>query len=294
MDVDVVIVGGGPAGLQAALTLGRMRRSVVLVDSGEYRNAPASHMHNLATHDGRAPAEYRALARADIAAYDTVTLRDGRVADARREDDGIAVTLDDGDVVAARRLLLATGLRDTVPDVPGIAERFGTTVAHCPFCHGYELRGERVGVLGVAAAHVLDLMAPIAGSRTLLTRGEPLEQQQRDRLERGGVTIVEQEVVGVSGDDVAIVRLADGGTVELDSMFVTLQSEPSPLGARLGLTTLPSGCIEVDAMGRTSDPLVLAAGDGAHTAAMPMPMASVLVAAAAGQIAASSAVASLL
>jgi thioredoxin reductase len=139
---DALVIGGGPAGLQAALTLGRMHRTTLVLDSGTYRNGPVDHMHNVVTNDGRDPAEFRALVRAELAAYDDVELRDvAATSVARLADDTFEVALGDRTTVAARSLVLATGVRDVMPDVPGFAEQWGRTVHMCPFCHAHELAG---------------------------------------------------------------------------------------------------------------------------------------------------------
>src|SRR4051794_25320343 len=140
---DAVVIGGGPAGLQATLTLARVHRTVLMVDSGAYRNDPATHMHNVVTHDGTPPADFRDAARKELAAYETATVRDASVTSLRRDGDRFTVLLGD-EVLRARGVVLATGVVDTLPDRPGLAALFGTVVAHCPFCHGHELAGTHV------------------------------------------------------------------------------------------------------------------------------------------------------
>ncbi|NYF17951.1 thioredoxin reductase [Microbacterium sp. AK009] len=271
--IDAIVIGGGPAGLQAALTLGRMHRQVMLFDSGEYRNATVDHAQNLITHDGRAPAELRRLAREDLAGYATVRIVETEVhAVEARDDGGFAAMTDDG-AFAASVLILATGLRDELPPIPGLAAAWGREVAHCPFCHGHELSGKRIGILGSgahAAAHRA-MLAPIGSAVVVIDPDE--------------VTAVEPT------DDGLVVRRRDGDSTEVGGLFVAPTStQRSPFAAQLGLATLPSGGVEVDPMGRTSLPGVFAAGDMAHTAAMPGPMASLAVAIAAGQLAAAAAV----
>jgi len=289
---DVVVIGGGPAGLQAALTLGRMHRTVLLLDSGDYRNATADHLHNFVTHDGTRPAQWRAAARADLAAYDTVTLRETAATRVKVEgDDDFRIELADGARVGARALVLATGLRDTLPDKPGLAALFGTVAAHCPYCHGHEFTGKHVAVLGSAmhTAQVALLVSRIASRLTILADGARPDAETADLLARSGIPVDAREVDGFEpAADGAVVGFADGGTLEIGGLFVaTTWAQSAPFAEDLGLSLLPSGCIEVDAMGRTSLAGVYAAGDLAHTAALPMPLSSVLNAAAAGQVAAS-------
>lgn len=265
---DTIIIGAGPAGLQAALTLGRMHRKVLLLDSGQYRNATVEHMQNFITHDGRDPAELRALARKDIAAYDTVEIRDVAVDSVRRTDEHFEVIIGD-EVHTARKIVLATGVRDTLPDVPGIAEAWGREIAHCPYCHGHEFAGQRVAFLGDAdkAAHLSALLGNIVGEFVVLP----------EAVER-----VERTSSGLR------VHLSDGDVQEFGGMFIATQVSQSALFAeQLGVDLYDSGFVEIDAMGRTNVPGVFAAGDLAHISALPGPMPSVGAAVAAGLIAGS-------
>jgi thioredoxin reductase len=289
---DAIVVGGGPAGLQAALTLARVHRRVLLLDSGRYRNDPAAHMHNVLAHDGTPPADFRTLAREQVAAYPTATIREDTVTSVRPEGQGYAVTLDDpeGTVLTARGLVLATGVRDVLPEVPGLAALWGDRVVHCPFCHGHEFADRPVAVLGtVPAGHLPAILAPVVSHTTVLTDGQP-------PVPTAAAATRTERVTGLHRtDDGVRVTFADGPDLEVAGVYVsTTLEQAAPFAAQLGLTTLPSGCVEVDAMGRTSLPRVHAAGDMAHVAALPMPMSSVISAAASGAMAAGSLVAALL
>jgi thioredoxin reductase len=279
IETDILIVGGGPAGLQAALSVGRVHRDAVLLDDGRYRNATVAHMHNLIGADGTPPEEFRSRARTEIGAYETVRVMNERASGSVAADGGFVTTLDGGGVVRSRTIVLATGVRDELPPVPGLAEVWGGRVAHCPFCHAHEFAGGRFGILGTAAAaHLSVMLGPIAGSVVVL----PLEGDDTDR----------PEVVGMRDTGSALeVTLADGSVEVVDVAFVapTLRQR-SELPAQLGLELNPSGCVRVDEFQRTSVPGVLAAGDMAHLLAYPMPMASVASATAAGQLAASAAI----
>jgi thioredoxin reductase len=288
---DAVVIGGGPAGLQATLTLGRVHRRVLMVDSGRYRNDPAGHMHNVVTHDGTPPAEFRLAARQELAAYGTVVVRDDAATSVSPVDGGFHVVLGD-EAVTTRTVLLATGLTDTLPDKPGLAPLFGSVVAHCPFCHGHEFAGRPVGILGVTpAAHLSRLVGPIASRVTVLTDGEELSAELPAE-----VAVRTERVTGVCPSSLgATIAFEHGPPEEVAGLFVTTKlAQRAPFAAQLGLTTLESGCVEVDPFGRTSVPGVHAAGDMAHLAALPMPMASVMYAAATGQAAAAALVAFLL
>ncbi|CAN7288952.1 NAD(P)/FAD-dependent oxidoreductase [Knoellia sp. LjRoot47] len=289
---DIAIIGGGPAGLQAALTAGRVRRRVTLFDDGTYRNATVSHMHNVLTHDGTPPAEFRAAARRELTAYDTVSVREERVASVERDGDGFRLTLATGEVMTSYAVVLATGVRDELPPVPGLQEVWGDLAAQCPFCHGFEFAGQRIGILGAAAApHLSALLGPVAGELVVLDEGQELPEGATLDVPRvaARVTAVERHDGGLR------LTLDDGTTQDVGVLFVvpTLH-QSAPFAEQLGLDLNPSGCVLVDEFGRTSVPGVTAGGDLAHLAVFPMPMASVVQASAAGQVAGNTAIAHLL
>jgi thioredoxin reductase len=294
---DAVVVGGGPAGLQAALTLGRMHRRTLLLDSGEYRNTPAEHMHNFVTHDGTPPAEFRAAARAELAAYATVTVRETAASAVVPDGAGFRVELaaeaDGAAAFTARAVVLATGMRDTLPAIPGLEPLFGTVAAVCPYCHGHELSGKHVAVLGSGphVTRVAFLLERIASRLTVLTDGADLDPGIRAQLDGAGVAVRPEPVKELSRSAAgATVSFAEGPAEEVGGIFVAAEfAQRAPFAEQLGLRMLASGAVEIDAMGRTSVPGVFAAGDLAHTAALPMPMASVLTAASSGLVAAAAA-----
>jgi len=287
---DAVVVGGGPAGLQAALTLGRMHRDVLVLDSGEYRNEPAGHMHNFVTHDGMPPAEFRAAARDDLEAYRTIRLLEVRARTVQPGADGWEASLDDGSTIRARKVLLATGLRDTLPDKPGLTELWGDVVAHCPYCHGHEFSEKVVGILG-GGPHVPKLallMSRIAAQVVVLSDAEAIDESTLALLASAEIGVRPEPVTGlVRSPSGAVASFESGPAIGIGGLFVSpVLSQASPFAQQLGLELLPSGCIRVDEFGRTSRSGVYAAGDLAHLAAFPMPLASVLNAAAAGLLAA--------
>jgi thioredoxin reductase len=289
---DAVVVGGGPAGLQATLTLARVHREVLMIDSGHYRNDPARRMHNVVTHDGDSPAEFRAAARKELAAYDTVTVRDDAATSISPTGGGGFEVALGAERVATRGVVLATGVVDTLPGTPGLSELFGSVVAHCPFCHGHEFAGGHVGILGTSAAgHLPRLVGPIASRVSVFTDGEELTEELPT-----GMVVRTERVTGVCPSAAgATVSFADGSSEEVAGLFVrTTFVQRAPFAEQLGLRLNPSGCVEVDAFGRTSLAGVHASGDMAHHASLPMPMQSVVAAAASGQAAAASLVAFVL
>jgi thioredoxin reductase len=214
---DVVVIGGGAAGLNGALMLARARRSVLVVDARAPRNAPASGVHGLLGHDGIPPAELLAKGRVEVRSYGG-RIDEGEVTAAARTDDGFTVTLADGRRLRARRLLVTTGLVDELPDVPGLREGWGHDVLHCPYCHGWEVRDEPIGVLATGAAsvgHAL-LFRQLTEDLTYFTHGTDLDEDSRARFAARGIRIIDTPVTAVVNDEdgaLAGVRLADGQVV---------------------------------------------------------------------------------
>ncbi|MDF2711231.1 MAG: FAD-dependent pyridine nucleotide-disulfide oxidoreductase [Nonomuraea muscovyensis] len=289
---DVVIVGGGPAGMAAALTFGRVHRPVVLIDAGEGRNATAGNVHNFLTRDGTPPAELRKLGREELAAYRTVQTTAGTVTDARALDGGgFHLDLSGGGTAAARRLLLATGLADELPGPRGGEALWGRSAFHCPYCHGYECTGKQVAVLGADPARVrLALqLSRFAADVALCTGGQPLDPAARATLESHGVAVRCEAIARLEGTDGRLEQIVfeKGPSLARDAVFVVnVPRRRSDLADRLGCTIFADGCVEVNEFGQTSVPGVYAAGDMARRATVPMPMAAVIAAAASGTVAA--------
>ncbi|CAL9377016.1 NAD(P)/FAD-dependent oxidoreductase [Streptomyces sp. NPDC015242] len=266
----VVVVGGGAAGLSAALVLGRARHRTLVVDAGEPRNAPAAHMQGYLSRDGMPPAEFLAAGREEIARYGVELVRD-RVVDVERGED-FAVVLAGGRTVRARRLVVATGLKDELPAVPGVAERFGRDVLHCPFCHGWEVRDQPFGVLATSPASVHQALMVSQWSkdvRLFLHTVDEAELSDEDlrRLAAARVDVVPGEVAElvVEDDRLTGVRLADGSAHARSVLFAAPRPVPQTgllerLGAELHET--PFGAYPVvDATGLTTVPGVWAAGN---------------------------------
>ena len=281
---DVVVVGGGPAGLSGATALGRARRSVAVIDAGEPRNAPAHAVHNFLTRDGTSPAELLRLGRQEAAAYG-VAFFDARAEGAERTDDGFAVTLSTGEVVTGRRLLVTTGLVDELPEVEGLRERWGTDVLHCPYCHGWEVRDRVIGVLatGPRALHQALMFRQWSPTITLLLNGQPLPTaDELELLAARGIEVVHGRVTSlvVEDDALAGATLDDGSVRALEALVVG-----APMSVRAGLLVdlglelveHPMGMgqhVETDAMGATSLPGVWAAGNVTNLAGQVITSAS--------------------
>jgi thioredoxin reductase len=259
---DVVIIGGGPAGLSAALVLGRARRTVAVVDSGEPRNAAAHESHGFLTRDGLPPGELLALGREEVTRYG-VTLVDDRVVSAA---EGFTLTLESGAVLEARNLLVTAGVRDELPDVPGVAELWGDQVHFCPYCHGYEVRDDQVGIvadgpLGVVKAIMLREWAPDV---VLFPGDYSLTEDEAAQLDKRGITVEPGKVTRLAVTDGRLtgVDLADGRTVVRTAVFVNPTFVPKDTLLRdLGCDLTDQGWVRTDRDGRTSVAGVWAAGN---------------------------------
>jgi thioredoxin reductase len=264
---DCVVVGGGAAGLSAALVLGRARRPTLVIDAGHQSNLPARGIGGLLGHDGRPPSELYALGRDELGRYPAVAVRDARVVGGRRTADGFALALDDGTEVEARRVLLALGMDYLRPDVPGLEELWGSTVFHCPYCHGWEVRDGRLAVLGVAgAAHRALLLRGWSADVVVLTGGAALDAGDRETLGRTGVPVDERPIARLRAEDgrLAAVVFEDGDELARDGILAHVPvAQRSGLGLQLGATLREDGTVDADRFGRTLVPGLYAAGDAA-------------------------------
>lgn len=291
--LDVAVIGGGAAGLSAALVLARSRRSVVVIDAGRQRNAPADHMHNYLGREGTPPLELVAIGRREVESYGA------RIVDASvvavetvgtEQAPRFTLRLDDGSELTARRVVLATGVRDTLPDVEGLADRWGRDVLHCPYCHGWEVRDQRIGVLATTAAgmHQTGLFRQLSDRVTFIAHDVSLAHADRARLAARGVKVAESAArsVIVEDDALAGVRLADGSTVVLDALVVASFPDAScDVAAQLGVATkdvamgetVMARALDADPnTGVTTVPGVVVVGNASA------PMATVIAASASG------------
>lgn len=268
---DVIIVGGSYAGMAAALQLARGRRSVCMIDAGQRRNRFASSSHGVLALDGAPPSDIAANAKAQLLRYPSVTWRDGTAIYAEKREDAFTVHLEQGESVTARRLVLATGVIDELPAIPGLAERWGESVFHCPYCHGYELDRGPLGVLatGEASLHQA-LLIPEWGPTTFFTNGVfTPNHDQRQQLRARGVALEPELVTAITGDR-ATMHLQDGRSIVLAGLFLAPRvSVASPLAAQLGCAFAdgPLGpFVKTDDARATSVAGVFACGDAARAA----------------------------
>jgi len=287
---DVVIVGTGTAGLSAALVLGRARRRVLLVGEGPPRNAPAEAAHGFFTRDGTPPAELLRIGREQLAPYGTVAVREARAVSAERGEGRFVVGLADGGSVAARRLLLATGVEDLLPSIPGFRDLWGQGVYHCPYCHGWEARDLPLAVYarGEVAMHLAPLVRQWSRDLVLLTDGPAeLDGDARRRLAALEIPIREEPIARLDGGAAGLagVVFAGGEALPRRGLFLRPRQRPrtelaEQIGCALSDDERVPGLIQVDAMGETTVPGVFAAGD------VVTPMQQVATAAAGGAAAA--------
>lgn len=298
---DSIIIGGGAAGLSAAQSLGRALRKTLVLDTGTPRNRYAAHMHNILGHDGASPAELLRSGRAEAASYGVEFLDAGvhRVSESTREQGPreLVVTLDSGTVLFARSVIAASGLTDELPAIPGLAQRWGTSVLHCPYCHGWEVRGQRLAVLGVSplSIHQAQLLRQWSDQLTFFSAdaGE-LSAETQNRLAARGVTVESSRVLEVSGDGPLLhaAHLEDGRSIPVDAIFTGGRLVPRDRYLRgLDLTredTMAGSFLKVDAMGQTSHERIWAVGNVAS------PMATVPLSMGMGSFAGGAANAALL
>jgi thioredoxin reductase len=275
MDCDAIIIGGSYAGLSAAMQLARARRNVCVIDAGEPRNRFAAASHGFFGQDGAQPSTMIAQARTQLLAYPSVTVIEGHATAARQDaEERFSVDLASGETLTSSRIVLAHGVTDVLPGIPGVSQRWGVSVLHCPYCHGYEYGGRQLGVLNTlpVSAHQATLI-PEWGPTTYFLNGEELlDDAVREALRQRDVVIEPARVVGLEGEGTSLsgVRLVDGRLVPVEALFLSPTVQLQPFAAQLGceLDEGPFGpLIRTDAIKMTTVPGVYAAGDAAAAAA---------------------------
>ena len=284
MSFDLVIAGGGPAGLSAALNLGRSRKRVLLCDSGPRRNAAAEQVHGFVTQDGTPPADFRRIARRQLEPYRSVEARDAQVEEIRGERGAFQVRLPAG-TVEARRILLCTGMIDELPDIDGYRELWGRSIFQCPYCHGWEVQDRKFGFLA-PGPDLLDFALFLrnwTGDVVALTDGRyAVPPEARRRLEAGGVRVEERRIarLSASGGHLDRAEFADGEPLSLEVLFARPPQRQVAIVESLGLALDGGGYVQVDENRETSVPGIYAAGD------LVTPVQSATLAAASGALAA--------
>jgi thioredoxin reductase len=269
---DCVIVGAGPAGLSAALMLGRCRRKVLVCDIGEPRNVRAAGLHNYLTRDGTRPAEFLDLARQEVARHPNVTFRRVEVLDAARSPDGFRIVCADGRQVAARKLLLATGVVDELPAIDGLEALYGTSVHHCPYCDGWEWRDQPIAVYGSGEeGKALALGLTVWSKDVVLCTGGPsgLTEEDLEQLAQEGIEVRQEPVARLEGRDGLLERLVfeTGGSLPRRALFICSgQHQRSALARKLGCRFTSKGAVDTGTCEATDVPGLYVAGDASKEA----------------------------
>ncbi len=268
---DVIIIGGSYAGLSAAMTLGRARRQVLIIDNGQPCNKQVLHAHNLLTQDGEPPAVIAAKAREQVLRYPTITIINTKAVSAIKQENKFQVSTASGEQFSARKLLFAAGVIDLMPDIGGFASCWGISIANCPYCHGYEVVNTKIGVLGNGDAgfDFSKLINNWTNDLTLFTEGKStLTEDQTQKLKSYNISIVESEIETIEHENGQIKNLvlSDGNKFPLTTLFARVPFKPSTtipqeLGCELTETGLITGLIKTDAFQKTTVPGVFAAGD---------------------------------
>ncbi|MFC5452833.1 NAD(P)/FAD-dependent oxidoreductase [Paenibacillus aestuarii] len=270
MIYDCAIIGGGPAGLNAALVLGRARRSVVLLDNGVPRNGVTHASHGFITRDGIEPGEFRRIAIEEVLKYPGVEHRQTKVTDVRKDDQGFIVSTSSGVQVQASKLILAAGLREELPEIEGIREFYGISLFQCPFCDGWELRDQKLVIVSdePTVFHKAKLLINWSRDLIVCTNGRDiLTSEQREQLVSRSIRIVDVPIASFTGQNGMLERVnfADGTQIECSGGFVDAVLLPNAkFEAALGYETAMNGGIVTDEMGRTTAAGVYAAGDSAY------------------------------
>jgi len=292
VEYDAVIIGAGPAGLSAALVLGRSRRRTLVIDGGDGRNSPALGVHGLLACDGMSPDELRTVGRAQLREYPDVHLHEGRVQAVDGERGGFTVGFEDGRSVKARRIVLATGVIEDLPEIAGVAERWGKSVLGCPYCHAWEVRDRPLAVLATEGREDVLFAAQLtkwSPEVTLCTNGIPLSSEDEAILGKRAVRVRTESVRSVESSDGGLERVTfrDREPVECAAVFLHAATrQADPLAEKLGCVIQDDGTVRVDDVGSTGVPGIYAVGDLARRESSPEGMTFVVTAAAMGFVAA--------
>lgn len=266
-EFEVLIIGGSYAGLSAAMALGRSLRRVLVIDSGLPCNHSAPHSHNFITHDGEAPAKIARKARKQVERYDTVHLHKGLAVEGKKTEAGFEVKTQAGEVFFGKKLVFATGIRDLLPDIPGLTECWGKTVIHCPYCHGYEFRQQKMGIManGQRAFHLASLVNNLTSDLTVMTNGKSdFETVQWEKLRKHGVKVIESEIAKTEqeGGQIKNVIFKDGSRVGFDAAYAAVPFvQHSEMPAWLGCELTEQGYVKVNPFQQTNIEGVFACGD---------------------------------
>ena len=264
---DVIVVGGSYAGLSAAMSLGRSRRNVLVIDSGKPCNAPTPHSHNFLTQDGSTPAAIAAIGREQVEKYPTVKFQNDVAVAGSKQGNRFNITLQNGDNVQGKKLIFATGIKDQLLPIKGFSECWGKSVIHCPYCHGYEFHSRKTAILGTGevAMHYALLVRNLTKDLTVLTNGpHDFTQEQLDKLNKHHITLIDTKVIEIihTGGQLRSVKLNDGSELSFDAVYAKVPFvQHSDIPVSLGCELSEQGYIKIDAMQKTTVDGVFACGD---------------------------------
>lgn len=264
---EVIIIGGSYAGLSAAMSLGRSMRKVLVIDSGKPCNIQTPHSHNFITHDGKAPHEIAMLAKQEVQQYDTVQFHNAVAVAGIKTDSGFEIETDGGHKFTAERLIFATGVRDILPDIKGLAACWGITVIHCPYCHGYEFRGKETAILakGERAMHMARMVSNLTGKLSIIAPGlAEFTDEQKAKLHSKNISLSDAAIVEVVHENGILKHIVfgDGSTKQVDALYVAPAFvQHCDIPEKLGCELTEPGYLKVDQFQKTTVPGVYACGD---------------------------------
>ncbi|MFO7446858.1 MAG: NAD(P)/FAD-dependent oxidoreductase [Ignavibacteriaceae bacterium] len=277
---DVIIIGGSYGGLSAAMALGRSLRNVLIIDNNQPCNRFTPHSHNFLTHDGDTPEQIKSLALTQVKRYSTINFYDGFAASVKNTSGGFEVSASDNSVFISSKIILAAGIKDIMPDIKGFAECWGRTVIHCPYCHGYEYKDKKTGILanGEAGYHYVKLVSNLTKDIVLFTNGKAeFTQDQLSRIRKHNIPIIETGIIELDHTNGILnnVRLDNGSVIPLTALYnIPAFEHHSDITKQLKCEMTDNGLIKVDELQRTSIPGVFACGDNSNKRAVSVAVAS--------------------
>jgi len=264
---DVIIVGGSYAGLSAGMSLGRFLRKVLIIDSGKPCNEQTPHSHNFLTQDGKTPKEISELSKKQVLEYETVEFHQGKAIDEKKTEKGFEIITENGENFNSKKLIIATGIIDEVPDIKGFKESWGISLIHCPYCHGYEFRNKKTGIIanGDRAFHIASLVKNLTDDVTLLTRGKAeFSDQQKEKLAKNNIQIIETEISELKHQNGLVESLifSDRKEIEFEAVYGAFPfKQHSEIPQILGCELTEMGHIKTDFMQKANIPGVFVCGD---------------------------------
>ena len=266
-EFEVIIIGGSYAGLSTAMALGRSLREVLIIDNGKPCNRQTPHSHNFLTQDGSTPKEISKIAKSQVAKYDSIKFYDGLAVSGKRSIEGFEITTSKGDVFTSKKLVLATGVKDLMPNIKGFSECWGISVVHCPYCHGYEIINKKTAIIanGERAFHLTSLVNNLTKEITILTSGKKeFDENQLEKLKQYNIQIIEKEISAIEHQNGQLEKIVfkDGSKENFDCAYASIPFEQnSNIPKDLGCKFTEHGYIEVDFIQKTTVEGIFACGD---------------------------------